>query len=110
MIKIHSFSDRTHFLFPTPFTPLSVYFCFLYRTHEIQALQIPGVLRPGGSQINPRRSDIGMPQHISQLDDVPAHPVKSPGEQMAQIMWKNLGTQNPRLRTESLHFRPDLLS
>lgn len=52
-------------------------------TDEIEPLQVPGVLRARGSQINSRRSDMRMPQHIRQLRNISAHPVKSPRKQVA---------------------------
>ena len=49
-----------------------------------------------------------MAQHIRQLHDVTAGPVKGRGEQMAKVVGKDLAGRDPRRLAQPLHLRPDL--
>ena len=64
----------------------------------------------GGCEINPRGFDAAVAQHIGQLGDIPAGPVKCSGEQMAQIVRVYLSGIHARRLAELLHFRPYLPS
>ena len=49
-----------------------------------------------------------MPQHVRQLHHVPGLAVKSPGEQVAEVVGEDLFGRDPRKFAEGFHLRPDL--
>ena len=73
-----------------------------------QPFQLFGVFRAGGHQIDPRSIDGGVPQNVRQLHDVPAGFVEDPGEEMAQVVGKDLGGRHLGLPAQGLHLMPDL--
>ena len=73
-----------------------------------QLIQGPGMLGAGGDEVDAGGLEAGMAQHIRQLHDVTAGPVKGRGEQMAKVVWKDLAGRDPRRLAQPLHLRPDL--
>ena len=73
-----------------------------------QPLQLPGVLRPGGDQVDPGGLDAGMAQHVRQLRHILMHPVEGPGEQVAQVVGEDFRRRDACLSAQALHLRPDL--
>ena len=66
------------------------------------------MLGAGGDEVDAGGLDAGVAQHVSQLCHIPAHPVETPGKQVAQVVGKDLAGFHSRLCTQSLHLRPDL--
>ena len=64
--------------------------------YKSQSVQLPLVFRPGGQEVDAGGLEAGMAQHIRQLHDVKAGPVKGRGEQMAKVVWKDLAGRDPR--------------
>lgn len=56
--------------------------------YKSQSVQLPLVFRPGGQEVDAGGLEAGMAQHIRQLHDVTAGPVKGRGEQMAKVVGK----------------------
>lgn len=56
--------------------------------YKSQSVQLPLVFRPGGQEVDACGLEAGMAQHIRQLHDVTAGPVKGRGEQMAKVVGK----------------------
>ena len=83
-------------------------FCFL--RHQSKHIQRFGVFCPSRDQVDPGGFDAAVAQHIGQLGDIPAGPVKCSGEQMAQIVRVYLSGIHARRLAELLHFRPYLPS
>lgn len=76
--------------------------------YKSQSVQLPLVFRPGGQEVDAGGLEAGMAQHIRQLHDVTAGPVKGRGEQMAKVVGKDLAGRDPRRLAQPLHLRPDL--
>ena len=76
--------------------------------YKSQSVQLPLVFRPGGQEVDACGLEAGMAQHIRQLHDVTAGPVKGRGEQMAKVVGKDLAGRDPRRLAQPLHLRPDL--
>ena len=62
-----------------------------------QLIQGPGMLGAGGDEVDAGGLDAGVAQHVSQLCHIPAHPVETPGKQVAQVVGKDLGRCNRSL-------------
>ena len=77
---------------------------------EMKTLQLAGMLRAAGNQIDPRGFQRAVAQHVGQLRHVPAHPVKCPGEQVPQIVGEDLIRRHAGSAAQPLHLRPDLPS
>ena len=75
-----------------------------------QLIQGPGMLGAGGDEVDAGGLDAGVAQHVSQLCHIPAHPVETPGKQVAQVVGKDLGRSDPGRPAHPLHLCPDLLS
>lgn len=76
--------------------------------YKSKSVQLPLVFRPGGQEVDAGGLEAGMAQHIRQLHDVTAGPVKGRGEQMAKVVGKDLAGRDPRRLAQPLHLRPDL--
>ena len=74
-----------------------------------QLIQGPGMLGAGGDEVDAGGLDAGVAQHVSQLCHIPAHPVETPGKQVAQVVGKDLGRSDPGRPAHPLHLCPDLL-
>ena len=66
------------------------------------------MLRPGGDEVDPGGLYVGVPQHVGQLDHVPAHFIEGPGEQVPQVVGKDLAGGHPGMAAQVFHLRPDL--
>ena len=66
------------------------------------------MLHTCGHDIDPGGVDAAVPQNICQLGNVLFNAVKRPGEQLAQIVGKDLAGLHPRRFTELFHIRPDI--
>ena len=66
------------------------------------------MFRAGGHQVDAGGVDGAVSQQIRHLRDVPAGPVEHGGEQMPQVMGKDLGRGDPRRLADGFHFAPDL--
>lgn len=73
-------------------------------------VQLPLVLCPGGQEIDAGGLNAAVAQHVGQTHDVPVHPVKGRGEQVAEVVRENLAGRDPRRPAQPLHLRPDLAS
>ena len=60
-----------------------------------QLIQGPGMLGAGGDEVDAGGLDAGVAQHVSQLCHIPAHPVETPGKQVAQVVGKDLAGATP---------------
>ena len=56
----------------------------------LQPVQDPFVFFYAGSHIDPGSLDGGMTQYVRQMGHVLLHRIKTPGKQVAEIMWENL--------------------
>ena len=63
-----------------------------------------------GYQIDPRRLDAAVAQHVGEGRNVTGSTVKTPGKEMTQIMRKHLFPGDSCDLAKSFHFRPDLSS
>ena len=70
--------------------------------HQPQPVQLAGVLRPGGQEIDACGFDAGMPQHVGQPGDVLARLVKRGGKQVAQVVGEHLGWLHPGIFAQAL--------
>ena len=61
---------------------------------QTQSFQLPAVLIAGGDQVNARRVNAAVAQHIRQMRDIPARFIKNPREQMPQIVGEYLRRRN----------------
>ena len=77
-------------------------------SYQAQTLQLPGMLRAGGDQVDAGGLDAAVAQHVRQLRHVPADPVKGPGEQVPQVVGEHLGGRHPRPGAQGFYLRPDL--
>lgn len=76
----------------------------------MQALEGFGMLGAGGDEVDPGGLHAGVPQHVGKLRHVPAGLVEDPGEEMAQVVGKDLADRHPRRPGVALHLRPQLFS
>ena len=81
---------------------------YTHLRYQVQPLERALVLSAGRQQIYARRLYRAVAQHVRQPGYVPAHPVEGAGEQVPQVVGKDLAGFHSRLCTQSLHFRPDL--
>ena len=65
---------------------------------------------PGGDEVDPGGLDGAVAQHVRQLGDVSRRLVKHPGEQMPQVVGKDLAGRHPGFFAERLHLRPNLFA
>ena len=79
---------------------------FLY--DQPQPLDLMTVLRAGGQQVDPSGLDGAVAQNIRQLHYVLTGPVKGPGEQVPQIVGKDLSRRHTGGAAQPLHLRPNL--
>ena len=77
-------------------------------TDQPQPLQLPGVLRARGDQINPGGFNGAVAQHIGQFRNVPCGPVEGRGKQVPQVVGEYFGGLYPSLMAKSFHLPPDL--
>ena len=77
--------------------------------NQPQLVQLPEVLFPGGHEVNPRRFNAAVPQHVRQPDHVVAGAVEGPGEQAAEVVGEHLAPLHARRFAEGLHAGPDRL-
>ena len=49
-----------------------------------------------------------MPQDVRQTDDILAGPIERRGEEVAQVVGKDLAPRHPGVLTQGLHLRPNL--
>ena len=77
-------------------------------TEQSQPFQLPQMLRAGGQQVDPSGLDGAVTQNIRQLHYVLTGPVKGPGEQVPQIVGKDLSRRHTGGAAQPLHLRPDL--
>jgi len=68
------------------------------------------MLRAGRAQIDPGGVDGAVPQHVGQLYDVAGGLIEGGGEQMPQIMGKDLRSRHARFFAQSFQDPPDGLS
>lgn len=73
-----------------------------------QLIQGPGMLGAGGDEVDAGGLDAGVAQHVSQLCHIPAHPVETPGKQVAQVVGKYFLGFHVGHTAQLLHFQPDL--
>lgn len=66
------------------------------------------MLHPGGNQVDPGGVDGAVAQHVRQPGHVPGGPVEAPGEEMAQVVGKDLGGLHPGLTAKGFQFTPYL--
>ena len=66
------------------------------------------MLGSGGDQVDAGGLDAAVAQDVRQLGHVPADPVERPGEQVPQVVGKDLGGLHPGPGAQRLHLRPDL--
>lgn len=66
------------------------------------------MFRPGSQEIDAGGLDAGVAQHIGQLHNVMACPVKGRGEQVPEIVGKDFAGRDTRRPAQPLHLRPDL--
>ena len=76
--------------------------------HESQPLDLTAVLGSGRHDIDPGSVDAAMAQNICQLRDVLFYIIKGTGEQLAQIVGKDLSGVDVGNNAEFLHPRPDI--
>ena len=80
--------------------------CVLY--NQPQPFDLSAVFGAGGHNIDPGGINAAVSQDIRQLRNVLLDPVKSPGKELPQIMWKHFRRINSYRHTEPLHLRPDI--
>ena len=61
-------------------------------------------------QVDARRIDGAVPQHVRQLDDILAHPVELDGEQVPQVVGEHLLRRDARLRAQRLELLPNAVA
>ena len=66
------------------------------------------MLRAGGLEVDSGGVDRAVAQDVGQSDDIPAGPVEHRGEQVPQIVGKDLGGSHARPLTQIFHLLPDL--
>lgn len=76
--------------------------------YQPQPVQLLAVLRAAGDQIDAGGFNRTVPQHVGQLCNILARPVKRRGKQVPQIVGEHLGWLHASRRTQPLHLRPDL--
>ena len=62
----------------------------------------------GGHNVNPCCVNAAVSQNIGQLGDVFLNATKSPGKQLAKIVWKHFTGFYSRCLAEGFHLRPDI--
>ena len=80
---------------------------FLYLNDEAKTLDLLAVLLAGGHDIDSGSVDTAVAQNIGQLSNVLFDSVKSPGEQLSQIVGKDLAALDPGFIAKPFHGRPD---
>ena len=75
-----------------------------------KAFELFCVLRAGGNEVNSRRFDRAVPENVRQAGDIVARVVEAAGEQVPQIVRKDLARRNVRGFAKGLHLRPNLLA
>lgn len=79
---------------------------FLY--YQPHPLHSPSVLAAGGDNVNPSSVYAAVPQNVRKLCDVLLNAVKSPGEQVPQIVRKHLPGIYPCHFAQAFHLTPDV--
>lgn len=76
--------------------------------HQSQPFDFPAMLDASTHNVDPGGVDAAVAQNVRQLGNVLFNAVKRPGEQLAQIVGKDLAGLHPRRFTELFHIRPDI--
>ena len=76
-----------------------------YQPHIFHALTVFGA---GGDNINSCGVDTAMTENICELCNILFNTIESAGEQVAQIVWKDLLRIYSRLLTKAFHFPPNV--
>ena len=77
---------------------------------EMKTLQLAGMLRAAGNQIDPRGFQRAVAQHVGQLGHIPAGAVKHPGKEVPQVVGEHLAGSHTGLGAQGLHLGPNLLA
>ena len=76
--------------------------------NQIHLFQTRPVFASGGDDIHARGVDAAVSENVGELCDVLLEAVKGPGEQVPQIMRKDLVRAHPRRGAQRLHLAPDI--
>ena len=90
---------------PTALNRRFFYACLYDQAHRFHS---PAVFGAGGDDINSGGVNAGMSENIRQLGNILFDSVKYPGEQMPEIMRKNLLRIDVGCAAEGFHFPPDI--
>ena len=75
---------------------------------QAQPFELPLVLRAAPDEIDARRFNRAVAEHIRELHNIVIHTIVRCSKQVAQIVWKHLRRRDARPAAEPLHGRPDL--